>query len=239
MLGNLAHNRKDNRIEDTVIIISIEEEAYQTIDWSFGGFMIGGYRGNIHANSQFLVNGIGPDLETIFRVRVDCEAVRVFDNKLSASFVEIDSDVYDILEALMTRRQKPIEKLKSKLPHNSLAGRFLEIADENILKIQNAFGKLDASGGEQKEELLDIYQEVQRLTDQSKKFDYSLLAALGDELCRFIVKLDGAGPKEVEVIRLHIESMKLVIAKNIKGGGGEVGEEMLSGLQQVCSSLKP
>jgi len=113
--GNVARNRKDNRIEDTVIIISIENEAYQTLDWSFGGFRIGGYKSNIHDNTEFMVNGIGPDLKTIFDVRVDCQAVRVTDGQLSASFIEIDSDVFDILQALMLRREKPLEKLKNRL----------------------------------------------------------------------------------------------------------------------------
>ena len=35
---NFAHKRKDNRIEETVIVISIEDEASQTLDWSFGVF---------------------------------------------------------------------------------------------------------------------------------------------------------------------------------------------------------
>ncbi len=113
--GNVANNRKDNRIEDTVIIISIEDEAYQTLDWSFGGFRIGGYKSNIHGKAEFMVNGIGPDLKTIFDVRVDCHAVRVTDGQLAASFIKIDSDVYDILEALMLRREKPLEKLKNRL----------------------------------------------------------------------------------------------------------------------------
>lgn len=236
--GNVAHNRKDNRIEDTVIIISIEDEAYQTLDWSFGGFRIGGYKSNIHGNTAFMVNGIGPDLETIFDVRVDCQAVRVTDDQLSASFVEIDSDVYDILEALMLRKEKPLEKLKNRLSYSSLAGRFLDLANENIRKIYEAFWKLDAATGGRKEELLEVYQEVLNLKDQGENFGYGLLTAIGNELCRFIEKLDEAGPKEVEVIKLHIESMKLVIAKNIKGTGGEAGEKMLAGLQQVCDSLQ-
>lgn len=238
IFGNLAHNRKDNRIEDTVIIISIEDEAYQTLDWSFGGFRIGGYQGNIRGNSEFLVNGIGPDLQTIFDVRVDTKAIRVADGQLSASFIEMETDVYDILEALMARRKKPLEKLKKRLKYSSLSGRFLELAEENIQKIYQAFWKLDAAKGDRKDELSGVYQEVHKLKDQGEKFGYGLLTAIGGELCRFIEKLDKAGPKEVEAIQLHIGSMKLVIANNIKGTGGETGEEMLAGLRQVCDMLR-
>lgn len=237
LIGTTDHHRKDVRIEDTVIIISIEDEAYQTLDWSLGGFRIGGYKGNIQGNTEFLVNGIGPDLETIFAVRADCKAIRVMDGRLSASFAEIDSDVYDILEALMLRREKLLEKLKKRLPYSSFASRFLDLAGENIGTIYEAFRKLDAAKGDRIEELSGVYREVHKLRNQGEKFDYGLLTAIGDALCRFIEKLDKPNPKEVVAIRLHIDAMKLVVAKNIKGTGGAIGEEMLAGLRQVCDKI--
>ena len=238
VIGATDHHRKDVRIEDTVIIISIEDDAYQTLDWSLGGFRIGGYKGSIQGNSEFMVNGIGPDLETIFAVRADCKAIRVADGRLSVSFTEINSDVYDILEALMLRREKLLEKLKKRLPYSSFANRFLELAGENIRKISETFLKLHDAKGDRKDELSKVYQDVHMLKNQSKKFDYGLLTSIGDELCRFIEKLDEPNPKEVEAIRLHIDAMKLVIARNIKGTGGNIGEEVLAGLRQVRDKLR-
>ena len=195
--GNVAHNRKDNRIEDTVIIILIENEAYQTLDWSLGGFRIGGYKGDIHGNTEFVVNGIGSDLENIFDVRVDCHAVRVTDGQLSASFVEIDSDVYDILEALMLHRKKLLEKLKKELSYSSLAERFLDLADENIRKIYEAFLKLDAATGDRKKELLAVSQEALDIKEQGLRLGYDLMTEICNGLCLLIEKLDKAGPREV------------------------------------------
>ena len=237
MADSSTHNRKDNRIEDTVIFILIENEAYQTLDWSFGGFRIGDYEGNIKGNAEFMVTGIGPDLENIFDVRVDCQAVRVTDGQLSASFVEIDSDVYDILEALMLRREKPLEKLKQQLPYNSLSDRFLKMADENIRKIYEAFQKLDGATGDRKEELKGVYREALNIKEQGLKLGYDLMTSISNELCLLIENLDKAGPKEVEIIKLHIEAMKLILKKNIKGTGGKIGEEILAGLRQVCDIL--
>lgn len=235
--GDVAHHRKDLRIEDTVIIISIEDEAYQTLDWSFGGFRIGGYNGSIQGNTDFLVNGIGPDLKTMFAVRVDCTAIRVNDGQLSASFIELDSDIYDILEALMMRREKQIEKLKKRLPYGSLADSRQDVIAENVRKINEAYKNLAAATGDRKEELLGVYQEALKLKDQDRGSGYDLMAAISNELCGFIEKLDKAGPREVEAIRLHVESMKLVIAKNIEGTGGDEGEKILAGLKQVCDKL--
>lgn len=113
--GGGDHSRKDNRIEDSVIYILIEGETYPSLDWGLGGFRIGGYQGTIFEGQEFLVEGIGPTLEELFPVRVDCLAIRIIDEQLAASYVELTSDTYDVLEALMMRRQKPLEKLRARL----------------------------------------------------------------------------------------------------------------------------
>ena len=237
MADSSTHKRKDNRIEDTVIIILIEDEAYKTLDWSFGGFRVGDYKGNIRGNAEFMVTGIGPDLENIFDVRVDCKAVRIADEQLSASFIEMESDVYDILEALMTRREKSLEKLKKQLPYSSLSERFVNSADENIRKLFEAFGKLEAAEGDRKAELKEVYREALDIKNQGLTLGYELMTAICNELCLLIENLDKAGPKEVKVIKLHIEAMRLAITQNIKGTGDDVCEEVLAGLRQVCDLL--
>lgn len=119
----------------------------------------------------------------------------------------------------------------------SMSGEYLVSVAEDIQKIDDAFAKLEAATGDRKEELKDVFQESLNLKGQGGSFGYDLMTSIGNELCRFIEKLDKAGPKEVEAIKLHILSMKLVISDDIKGSGGNAGEEMLAGLQQVCDKL--
>ena len=235
--GKNIHDRKNNRFEEIVIIISIEDKAYQTLDWSLGGFRIGGYEGNIRANSEFMINGIGPDLKTVFAIRVDCKAIRITNDRLSASFIELESDVYDILEALMLRREKLLEKLKARLPYGSMADSYQDSVAVDIQKLNEAFRKLEASIGDRKKELMGVHQEALNLKGQGLSLGYDLMTAICNELCLLIEKLDKAGPKEVEAIKLHIESIKLVIANDIKGNGSDTGEKMLAELQQVCDKL--
>ncbi len=119
----------------------------------------------------------------------------------------------------------------------SLADSYLDSVAEDIRKIDDAFEKLEAATGDRKEELMEVFQEALNLKGQGGSFGYDLMTAIGNELCRFIEKLDKAGLKEIEAIKLHIQSMKLVIGNDIKGKGGEAGEKMLAGLQQVCDKL--
>ncbi|MFQ5763469.1 MAG: phosphorelay protein [Rhodospirillales bacterium] len=119
----------------------------------------------------------------------------------------------------------------------SLADGYLDSVAEDIRKIDEAFEKLEAATGDRKEELMAVFQESLNLKGQGGSFGYDLMTAIGNELCRFIEHLDQAGPKEVEAIKLHIDSMKLVIGEDMKGKGGNAGEKMLAGLQQVCDKL--
>ncbi len=119
----------------------------------------------------------------------------------------------------------------------SMADSYLDSVAEDIRKIDEAFEKLKVATGDRKEELMGVFQTALILKGQGGSFGYDLMTTIGNELCRLIEKLDKAGPKEVEAIKLHINSMKLVIGNDIKGDGGETGKEMLTGLQQVCDKL--
>ena len=119
----------------------------------------------------------------------------------------------------------------------SMANSYLDPVADDLRNIDETFGKLEAATGDRKEELMAVFQTALILKGQGGSFGYNLMTTIGNELCRLIEKLDKAGPKEVEAIKLHIDSMKLVISNDIKGDGGVTGKEMLAGLQQVCDKL--
>lgn len=113
IVGDVAYNRKDNRAEIQANV-SFEDNIYQTIDLGFGGFRIDGYGGELKPGQEFILDGIGPADEEVFMVRVDCLVARRLGSQLGVGFTELSSDAYDILEALLMRRKKFFDKLKSK-----------------------------------------------------------------------------------------------------------------------------
>ena len=119
----------------------------------------------------------------------------------------------------------------------SMANSYLDSVADDLRNIDETCGKLEAAKVDRKEELMAVFQTALILKGQGGSFGYNLMTTIGNELCRLIEKLDKAGPKEVEAIKLHIDSMKLVISNDIKGDGGVTGKEMLAGLQQVCDKL--
>ena len=131
--------------------------------------------------------------------------------------------------------QEALEKAEEVIA--SLADSYQESVADDFLKMDEAFKKLEAATGDRKEELMGVFQEALNLKGQGGSFGYDLMTSIGTELCRLIERLDKTGPKEVEAIKLHIDSMKLVIGSDMKGDKGDPGKKMLSGLQQVCDRL--
>ena len=79
-----------------------------------GGFRIGDYEGELMPGTEFLVDGLGMTEEDIIAVRIDCAVACRLGNKLGAGFVELDSQSYDVIDALMMRKKKFFEKMKNK-----------------------------------------------------------------------------------------------------------------------------
>lgn len=64
-----------------------------------------------------------------------------------------------------------------------------------------------------------------------------MMTVVGDQLCKFIEKLEAVGGREAAVIQLHLDALKLVIAKGMKGDGGEQGRQLLQGLRGVIAKF--
>ncbi|NQU59589.1 MAG: Hpt domain-containing protein [Rhodospirillales bacterium] len=114
---------------------------------------------------------------------------------------------------------------------------YLDWVAEDLKKIEAAYSVLAAATGDRKAEMEAVFQISHDIKGQGGSFGYDLMTAIGNELCRLIEKADKIGSGEVEAVKIHIDSLKLVIAGDMKGQGGKGGEEMLSGLQKVCDKL--
>jgi len=114
---------------------------------------------------------------------------------------------------------------------------YLSWVADDLKKMDKAYARLAAATGDRKEEMEAIFQIAHDIKGQGGSFGYDLMTAIANELCRLIEKADTIRNAEVEAVKLHVDSLKLVIGEDMKGQGGKAGEKMLAGLQQVCDKL--
>ncbi len=120
-----------------------------------------------------------------------------------------------------------------------LQGSYLEWVQEDLEKLQALFDQAQATAPDQRTGLLsEIFRIAHDIKGQGGSFGYDLMTAVGNQLCRFVEKLERVGDAELEVIKLHLDSMRLIIGERMEGSGGKAGEEMVAGLQAVIAKLQ-
>lgn len=118
-----------------------------------------------------------------------------------------------------------------------LSDNYLEWVQEDLDNIQKAFDDLRKTMNDPKPVLERIFQISHDIKGQGGSFGYQLMTAVGNELCRFVEKLEAVRPWHVEAIKAHIDTMKLVIGKRMTGDGGAAGGALLDGLHMIVEKL--
>jgi hypothetical protein len=120
----------------------------------------------------------------------------------------------------------------------NLTDSYLQWVLEDLTRLQNAYDGLAASSeADRKGAAEKVFQIAHDIKGQGGSFGYNLMTVIGNSLCRFIEKQPDVNAKGVEVIGVHVASLKLVIAQDLKGDGGPIGEKLLAGLNAVIDKV--
>lgn len=119
----------------------------------------------------------------------------------------------------------------------SMGGDFVQWAEKDLKSLKQASDDLNSGTADQKETLLTIFQISHDIKGQGGSFDFGLLTAIGDSLCRLTEEKEQAGAAEIQAIGLHVEALKMVLKERLKGDGGDTGASLLDGLRQVVEKL--
>ena len=115
---------------------------------------------------------------------------------------------------------------------------YLVWVKEDIDKLQGAYDKAvgDVAGRAAAQE--DIFSFAHDIKGQGGSFGYPLMTAVGNQLCKFIEGVDGTlSDAQLEVVKVHIDTMRLVIQEKMEGDGGKAGDRLLKGLTAVITKV--
>ncbi len=64
------------------------------------------------------------------------------------------------------------------------------------------------------------------------------MTAVANQLCVFMEGIEGKmSDVQLEAVKVHIDTMKLVVAQKMAGDGGKPGEQLLKGLDAVIAKV--
>lgn len=84
----------------------------------------------------------------------------------------------------------------------------------------------------------DLYNKCVEIKGQGGSFGYALMTTVGSQLCRFIeVQGNDLDDPRMEIVKLHVETLRMVIAQKMEGDGGGMGQKLLGGLSLAIKKV--
>ncbi|MBB4266161.1 Hpt domain-containing protein [Roseospira visakhapatnamensis] len=84
----------------------------------------------------------------------------------------------------------------------------------------------------------ELFRVAHDMKGQGGSFGYDLITVVGDQLCRFVEGLEGTPTRaEAEVLRVHVETIRLILTRRMKGDGGRDANVLLDGLQRAIRKV--
>src|SRR5581483_1125788 len=87
--------------------------------------------------------------------------------------------------------------------------------------------------------ILELYGIAHNLKGQGSSFGYPLVTRIGQSLCQLTRQERTFSDADLGVIQAHLDALRLILTKGIKGEGGEVGAKLAVRLEQLAAQAKP
>jgi hypothetical protein len=80
----------------------------------------------------------------------------------------------------------------------------------------------------------DVYGIAHNIKGQGSSFGYPLVTRIGHSLCSLTRQERDFSEADLGVIQAHLDALRLILTKEIKGEGGEVGAKLAARLESMA-----
>ena len=118
-----------------------------------------------------------------------------------------------------------------------LAASYTEWVEKDVRRLSETLAAAKSDAANRKKHLEDLFLVAHDMKGQGGSFGYDLVTRIGNSLCRFLEKADvadeAAFDKAYRVMEAHVGALKVVVAQHVKGDGGDIGRQLVAGLQKA------
>ncbi|HVZ00863.1 MAG TPA: hypothetical protein VHA35_15250 [Dongiaceae bacterium] len=130
------------------------------------------------------------------------------------------------LEAVLARAQAAVADLARNFAESAVVdldrcGAFLKTARED--------------SAARPANVKEIYGIAHNLKGQGTSFGYPLITRIGQSLCQLTRRERDFSDGDLGIVQAHLDAIRLILAKDIKGEGGEVGNKLAARLETLVS----
>ena len=79
----------------------------------------------------------------------------------------------------------------------------------------------------------DLYNIAHNIKGQGGSFGYPLVTRIGDSLCSLVRRERPFTDADLGIVQAHLDALRLILTKDIKGDGGEAGPKIAARLENM------
>jgi hypothetical protein len=106
---------------------------------------------------------------------------------------------------------------------------------EALARMSQALATARADATARAAALRQLFEAAHDVKGQGASFGYPLLSRIGQSLCRIghSAAHDSFSPEALKVVAAHVEAMKVILDKRIRGDGGTLGARLAEKLEAM------
>jgi len=115
---------------------------------------------------------------------------------------------------------------------------YLEAVSDDLNRLQAAYDAALKDRDHRAERVQELYAIVQMIKGQGSSFGYPLISNVGAQLARFMEDCgDNLTDAQMEGVKLHVETLRLIMQQKMEGDGGPMGQKIVAGLALVIKKM--
>ena len=83
--------------------------------------------------------------------------------------------------------------------------------------------------------ITDLYGIAHNIKGQGSSFGYPLVTRIGHSLCTLVRQERDFTDADLGIVQAHLDALRLILTKDIKGEGGEVGARLAARLETMVA----
>ena len=131
------------------------------------------------------------------------------------------------MEAVLARAQAAVADLAKTYAPNTLAD-----LDRCAALLKAAREDASTRGASVK----DLYGIAHNIKGQGSSFGYPLVTRIGHSLCTLVRQERDFSDADLGVMQAHLDALRLILVKDIKGEGGETGAKLAARLENMVKA---
>ena len=131
-------------------------------------------------------------------------------------------------------------KLLSELMHDvdtavkKLEGAYQQHLEADMNELSTLFNALKEDKTEENSQKL--FRLSHNMKGQAGTFGFPLITEVGQSLCHYLTKCEGAKKLKTELVELHVNALRVIYREQITGGGDTVSQQVVAALRETVGN---